>query len=104
MVDNAIKEKRRLWKKWKAGGSNEIYLEAKCEARSEVWTDNKHAGEERFTNILRRDDEKGDIHKIAKQMARTKQDVIGEKCTRNDHSDLAFDDCAKDSILVLQFR
>ena len=28
MVDNATKEKRRLWKEWKAGGSKESYLEA----------------------------------------------------------------------------
>ena len=39
---------------------------------------------------------KGEIFKIAKQMARTNQDVVGEKCIRNDHGDLAFENCAKE--------
>ena len=56
----------------------------------------KQAEEERFPNILRRDDEKGGIFKIAEQMARTKQDVVGEMCIRNDHENLAFDDCTKE--------
>ena len=44
MVDNAIKEKRRLgkewkeWKEWKAGGSKESYLEAKHMVRSQVYS------------------------------------------------------------------
>ena len=29
-------------------------------------------------------------------MKTTNQDVVGEKCIRNDHGDLAFDDCAKE--------
>ena len=47
----------------------------------------------RFQNILRIDDGKGDIFKMPKQMARTNQDVVGEKCIRN--GDLAFEDLAK---------
>ena len=31
-------------------------------------------------------------------MATTNQDVVGEKCTRNDDSDLAFGDCAKKDV------
>ena len=41
MVDNAIKEKKRLLKKWKAGGSKESYLEAK-------WQDGKKASLEDY--------------------------------------------------------
>ena len=33
-VDNAVKEKRRLWKEWKQGGSKEPYLAAKRKAKS----------------------------------------------------------------------
>ena len=54
------------------------------------------AEEERFSNILRRDDEKGEIFKITKQMARTHRDVVGENCIRNDHDGLVSNDCAKE--------
>ena len=47
-------------------------------------------------NVLRRDDGKDEIFKIAKHMARTNQDVVGDKCIRNDHGDLAFEDCSKE--------
>ena len=42
---------------------------------------------------MRRDDEKGEIFKIAKQMARINQGCVGEK---NGHGDLAFGGCAKE--------
>ena len=58
----------------------------------EVYTAKKLAKEEKFPNILRRDDEGEIVNR--KQMARTNKDVGGEKCTRND--DLAFDDCAQE--------
>ena len=63
--------------------------------RLEVYTAKKQAEEERFLIILRSDDEQGESFKITKQMARTNQDVVGEKCIRNNHVDLAFVDCAK---------
>ena len=47
MVDNAIKENRRLWKEWNAGGSKESYLDSKTKTKSEV------SIAERFPNILR---------------------------------------------------
>ena len=55
-------------KKWKAGGSKEIYLEAKRKANLKVFAAKKQAEEERFLNILRRDDQKDEIFKITKQM------------------------------------
>ena len=36
-VDQCIKEKRRLWKEWKSGGSKNLYLEAKRRARTAVY-------------------------------------------------------------------
>ena len=56
----------------------------------------KQAVEERFPNMLRRDDVEDELFMIMKQMARTNQNVDGEKCTRNDHGDLAFGDYAKE--------
>ena len=41
IVDNAIKEKRRQWKGWKAGGSKESYLKTKT--RLEIYTAEKQA-------------------------------------------------------------
>lgn len=39
--------------------------------------------------MLRRDDDRAQVFKIAKQMTTTNQDTVGEKCVRNDKSDLA---------------
>ena len=50
----------------------------------------------RFPNVLSGNFEKGAIFKIVKQMTRTNQDVVGEKCIRNDHGDLSFDDSLKE--------
>ena len=97
--DNAIKEKRRLYRK---SGKQVI-------AKNIIWKQNvrqcqkfillrNRLWKERFPNMLRQHDEKGEIFKITKQMAGTKYDVVGEKCSRNDHGDLAFDDCAKEKV------
>ena len=53
----------------------------------------KQAEEERFPNIARRDDENGEIFKMAKQMARTNQDVVEESFIRNNQVDLVFGGC-----------
>ena len=94
-VSVAIKEKRRLWKVWRSGGSKEDYINAKRKARSEVYAARKLAEEKRFSNILRRDDEKQALFKIAKKMSQSNVDVVGEKCVRNDYGTLAFTDTAK---------
>ena len=94
-VDNAVKEKRRLWKEWKQGNSKEPYLAAKRRAKSVVYAAKKRVEEERFPNLLTRDDQKNEVFKIAKQMTKTNQDIIGEKCVRDDTGELAFDDKSK---------
>ena len=45
--------------------------------------------------MLRRDDDRVQVFKIAKQMTTTNQDTVGEKCVRNDRSDLATSDQEK---------
>ena len=47
----------------------------------------------RFLNIMRRDDEKGELFKITKKMRTTNQDVVGDKYIRSHYGDIAFDDC-----------
>ena len=67
----------------------------KYKARSEVCVAKQQVGQERFLDILRRGDEKDEVFKVAKKMARTNQDVVGEKYIRNDHGDLFFGDCVQ---------
>ena len=42
----------------------------------------------RYANIQQSDDEKNEIVRIAKQMAKTNQDIVGEKCIRTDDGEL----------------
>ena len=66
---------------WRLQG---IYLDAKRRVKAEVYAVKKQAVEQKFANILRRDDEKKKIFKVAKQMMKTNQDAIGEKCFQDD--------------------
>ncbi|KAK3896219.1 hypothetical protein Pcinc_000141 [Petrolisthes cinctipes] len=89
-VENSIKEKRKLWSDWKRGLVNkEMYLVAKRTARRAIYKAKTEAEKARFADILRRDDEKNEVFRIAKQMAKTNQDIVGEKCIRNDDGVLA---------------
>ena len=54
----------------------------------------KQAEEQKFANILRGNDEKKEIFKVAKLMRKTNQDVVREKCVRDDNHSLAFTDDA----------
>lgn len=46
----------------------------------------KQAEIERFTDV-EKDFQKLEVLKIAKQMGKTNQDIVGEKCVRNDVDD-----------------
>ena len=94
-VAQAVEEKRRLFRLWKNGGSKRNYLEAKKAAKRAVYDARKLAEEERFGDVLRREDDRVEVFKIAKQMMKTNQDVIGEKCVRNDRNELAITDKEK---------
>ena len=63
--------------------------------RSEIYAAKKLVEEQRFANILRRDDEKLAIFKVAKQMTKKNKDIVGEKCIRNDDGSLALSDVSK---------
>ena len=95
-VEHSIKEKRELWSDWKKGLVNkELYLEAKKKSRKAVHKAKSEAEKTRFADILRRDDQKSEVFKIAKQIAKTNQDVVGEKCIRNDDGVLACSETEK---------
>ena len=87
MVYNAIKEKRRLWKEWTAGGSKEIYLEPIRQGLKFML----------LRSRLRKRDPKifemmkgvGFLRLQSKWQEQIRS-VGGEKCIRKDHGDLAF--------------
>ena len=91
-VDNAIQEKRRCYKVWKRGGSREAYNTAKRVAKSAVYQAKLEAGKSVFEGI---DPDSADIYKVAKQMRRENQDVVGEKPVKNDLGELSLDDTSK---------
>ena len=65
------------------------YNEAKCLAKRVVWQAKSVAEREKFSNIAPNDT---GIFKLAKQMDKTNQDVVGEKCVRNDAGELSLSD------------
>ena len=87
-VDQRIKDKRRLWKLWKQGGSKVDYLAVKKIAKKAVYNAKKEAQEARFTEInSERDCNK--IFKLAKKMKSENSDVIGDKCVKDKDGNLA---------------
>ena len=93
-VDSTIKEKRRLWKEWQKGGDKEKYLQAKRKAKSAVYTARKRAQEDKFGD-LKSNDQRNQILKEARRMKIYNQDIVGEKCIKDDDGNLAFDDKSK---------
>ena len=91
-VNSAIAEKRRCWKAWKQGGGKEQYLQAKRNAKRTVYTAKKAAEEKKFSDLKPGMD---DIFKIAKQLRKDNQDVVGDKCVKDDSGNLSFDNEAK---------
>ena len=77
--DSAVSEKRRSWKAWKQGGNKEPYFLAKRMAKRSVYAAKKTAEEQRFVDLR---SGKTDVFKIAKQMRRENQDVIGDNCVK----------------------
>jgi exonuclease III len=94
LVETAVSEKRRCYKAWKAGGSRAEYNTAKRVARRAVY----HAKNEAQKVVLENIDPKAaDIFKLAKQMKRDNQDVVGEKPVKNDAGELSLDEDAMKS-------
>ena len=91
-VNSAIAEKRRCWKAWKQGGGKEQYLQAKQNAKRTVYTAKKTAEEKKFSDLKPGMD---NIFKIAKQLRKDIQDVVGDKCVKDDSGKLSFDNEAK---------
>lgn len=90
-VSNVIKEKRKLWKEWKNGGSKEAYHNAKKLAKRSVYQAKKNAEKSKIENLESKEG-KNYIFKLAKHLKHENQDVISENCIRDDNGNLAFSD------------
>ena len=91
-VSQAVEAKRWAYRAWKKGGSREEYNNAKHLAKLAVYQAKQEASLADFSDI----DPKGDkVFRIAKQMMRENQDVMGKKCVKNDEGELVLTPKAK---------
>ena len=91
-MDQAVKEKRRCFKLWKAGGSRAAYNTAKRASSRAV---HEAKSEAEMVALQKIDPQSGDIYRLAKQMRRDNQDVMGEKPVKNDAWELSLDEETK---------
>ena len=101
-MEDAINEKRsryRTYKKLKKQGhtpetiaAKETYNLGKRVSKHAVWLAKSEAEKEAFAHISPNGNE---IFHIAKQMDKTNQDVVGEKCVKNDADELSLSDNQK---------
>ena len=91
-IESLVKQKRKQWKEWQKGGSKEKCLEAKRKAKSDVYVAKRKAQEEKFSQ-LESSDGKNFIFKLAKRMKH--QDIVGDKCVKNDKGCLSYNDSTK---------
>ena len=89
-IEKVIREKRKLWKDWKMGGSKEKYLVAKKAARRAVYFAKKESQQKTFDEINSGRDRSA-IFKMARKMKDEARDVVGENCIRGDDGKLIFD-------------
>ena len=79
---------------WVEGGAIEKYLQAKRKTKSAVYAARKRAQEDKFGD-LKYNDQRNQIFKEARRMKNEYQDIVGEKCIKDDDGNLAFDDKSK---------
>ena len=91
-MEEAVKEKRRCFKLWKAGGSRSAYNSAKRASNHAVYNVKSEAEKVALQKI---DPRSSDVYCLAKQMRRDNQDVMGEKPVKNDEGLLSLDEDAK---------
>ena len=91
-MEEAVREKRRCFKLWKAGGSRAAYNTAKRTSNRAV---HQARSEAEKVALQKTDPRSGDVYRLAKQMRRDNQDVMGEKPVKNDADQLSLDEEAK---------
>ena len=93
-MESLVKHKRKLWKEWQKGNNKEKYLEAKRKTKSSVFVAKRKALEEKFSQLIS-SDSKNFISKLAKRTKRENQDIVGDKCVKNDEGCLTYHDSDK---------
>ena len=97
-VEEAVKKKRECFKRHialvKASQTSEAEDKVACNkakrlVKRVIWQAKSVAEREKLSNIAPNDT---GIFKLAKQMDKTNQDVVGEKCVRNDAGELSLSD------------
>ena len=91
-MEEAVREKRRCFKLWKAGGSRAAYNTAKRTSNRAVHQARSEAEKVALQKIYPRS---GDVYQLAKQMRRDNQDVMGQRPVKNDAGQLLLDEEAK---------
>ena len=91
-VEEAVREKRRCFKLWKAGGSRAAYNTAKRTSNRAVYQARSEAEKVALQKI---DPRSEDVYRLARQMRPGNQDVMGEKPVKNDAGQLSLDEEAK---------
>ena len=92
----AVSRKRRLfrvWRKSRTAKDREAYMEAKKEAKTIIWRAQEAKRREFADQLERSDRGKHNFFRVAKQMAKEQQDVIGGCCIRDNSGDVVFDEC-----------
>ena len=91
-MEEAVREKRRCFKLWKAGGCRTAYNTAKRTSSRAI---HQARSEAEKVAVQKIDPRSGDVYRLAKQMRRDSQDVMGEKPVQNDAGQLSLDEEAK---------
>ena len=89
-VEEAVREKGRCFKLWKAGGSRAAYNAAKRTSNRVV-----HQAKSEAEKVALQKIDAGDVYRLAKQMRRDNQDVMEEKPVKNDAGLLSLDEESK---------
>jgi len=74
------------------GGLKEPYLTAKRRAKHEVYTAKKLFPKQVLVIFMKKKSKKNHVLKLARKMKSENQDIVGEKCIRNDQGKIACDD------------
>ncbi|MBJ5103592.1 hypothetical protein JGF61_23575, partial [Salmonella enterica subsp. enterica serovar Agona] len=98
-VEKAIEEKRRCFKVWhksKDENDREAYRDAKRIARKTVAVAQEKKRKE-LESELEKEEGKSNLFRIARQMARERQDVVGVNCLRDPTGNVVIGNKIKDT-------
>ena len=87
-VEEALREKRRCFKLWEAGGSRVSYNTVKRTSNRVV---HQAKSETEKVALQKKDARSGDVYRLARQMCCDNQDVMVEKPVKNDADQLSLD-------------